>query len=119
MSIKREIKYIHKISHYLPSFTEVKDGVYRFRCVFCGDSKIKKWKKRGHLYQKSNNFNYKCFNCGHSTSLGKLIEHLDPDLYRKYLLERYKDGDSGRGATKTPDFVFEKPDFKKRNQSTK
>ena len=119
MSLNREIKYINQISHYLPLFTEVKKGVYRFRCVFCGDSKTKKWKKRGHLYQRGNDFNYKCHNCGHSTSLGKLIEYLSPEIHRKYLLERYKDGDSGRGGSKTPEFVFEKPEFKKRDQSTK
>jgi len=43
-------KYIEKLSPSLPNFRKVKDGVYRFRCIFCSLSETnpKKWK--GYLY---------------------------------------------------------------------
>ena len=38
-STEKNEEYIHKLAASLPKFEKVKDGVYKFRCVFCGDSK--------------------------------------------------------------------------------
>jgi len=60
-------KYIEKLSPSLPNFRKVKDGVYRFDCVFCENSKTnnKKWSRRtnvslGYLYLKGYTYNYCC-----------------------------------------------------------
>ena len=55
------------------------------------------------------------------TSLSKLIEHVDSNVHKEYVLERYKEGltSNGRGdktpgaGIKTPDFKFKKPVFRK------
>ena len=55
------------------------------------------------------------------THLSKLIEHVDSNLHKEYVLERYKEGltSNGRGdktpgaGIKTPKFDFKKPVFKK------
>ena len=38
-STEKNEEYIQKLAPFLPNFEKVKDGVYKFRCVFCGDSK--------------------------------------------------------------------------------
>jgi hypothetical protein len=39
---------------------------------------------------------------------------MDTVLYDQYVMERYKNGLTGKGSqTKTPEFKFEKPDFSK------
>ena len=36
---------------------------------------------------------YGCHNCGLSTTFGKLLERLDSDMYKRYILERYSNGE--------------------------
>ena len=68
-------KYIEKLSTHLPNFRKVKDGVYRFDCVFCVNSKTnnKKWSRRtdvslGYLYLKGYTYNYCCHIWGTSNN---------------------------------------------------
>ena len=78
-------KYIEKLC--LPNIRKVKDGVYRFRCVFCSLSETnpKKWK--GYLYLKGNSYNYCCHRCNHRSSLKVVMKELNPDLFQKYQSE--------------------------------
>ena len=49
-STERNEEYIQKLAASLPKFEKVKDGVYKFRCVFCGDSKKNPNKRSGYFY---------------------------------------------------------------------
>ena len=84
-------KYIEKLSSSLPNFRKVKDGVYRFRCVYCSldETNPKKWK--GYLYLKSHSYNYFCHRCKHRSSLKVVMKELNPNLFRKYQLETSQD----------------------------
>ena len=82
-------KYIEKLC--LPNIKKVKDGVYRFRCIYCSldETTPKKWK--GYLYLKGNSFNYFCHRCNHRSSLKVVMKELNPNLFRKYQLETSQD----------------------------
>ena len=82
-------KYIEKLC--LPNIKKVRDGVYRFRCVFCSLSETnpKKWK--GYLYLKGNSYNYCCHRCNHRSSLKVVMKELNPDLFQKYESETSQD----------------------------
>ena len=91
-------KYIEKLSTHLPNFRKVKDGVYRFDCVFCVNSKTnnKKWSRRtdvslGYLYLKGYTYNYCCHICKHRSSLKVVMKELNPDLFQKYESETSQD----------------------------
>ena len=105
-------KFIGLISPRLEKFKRVKSNLYNFRCPICGDSKKNKTKTRGYLYTMKANVNYKCHNCGASMSLGNFIKKIDTTLYKKYSLEKFKDGFTGRNfVTEEPEFKFEAPKF--------
>lgn len=102
------------ISSRLDKFVKKKPGLYNFRCPYCGDSQKNKSKTRGYLYQYKNDYNYKCHNCSMSMSLGNFIKDLDGSLYNEYVLERYKNGLTGKGSnTPNPKFDFKPPEFNK------
>ena len=67
-----------------------------------------------YIYAKKQDLFVKCHNCGYGASLGNFIKQLDPHLHGQYVLERYSQGQTGRGKTKEPEFHFEKPKFKPR-----
>ena len=75
-------KYIEKLC--LPNIRKVRDGVYRFRCIYCslGETNPKKWK--GYLYLKGHSYNYCCHICKHRSSLKGIMKELNPDLFQKY-----------------------------------
>ena len=109
-----DAKYIGLVSARLQKFKRIKDNLYTFRCPYCGDSKKNKNKTRGYLYQVKTDFNFKCHNCGESRSFTYFLKDRDRQLYDQYVLERYKEGITGKG-TVTPDPVYTgtKPVFKK------
>lgn len=108
-------KYILLASSRLQKFTRKKAGLYNFRCNYCGDSERQKSKARGYLYQIKNDYNYKCHNCGTSRTLTNFLKDIDIGLYDQYVMERYKNGITGKKTnTPEPEFKFEKPSFKKK-----
>ena len=36
---------------------------------------------------------YRCHNCGLSTTFGKLLERIDSDTYKRYVMARYRNGE--------------------------
>jgi len=115
MSLSVDSKYIGIISHRLRNFKRKNDYVWNFSCPICGDSKKNTSKARGYVYKKGNNLFYSCKNCGLGTSLGKLLEQVDGSLYKEYILERYKSGESNTSnfssqTFNVPTFRFEKVD---------
>ena len=51
-STEKNEEYIQKLAPSLPKFEKVKYGVYKFRCVFCGDSKKNPNKRSGFFSHK-------------------------------------------------------------------
>ena len=98
------------LSPRLDKFKKVRDNLFNFRCPYCGDSQKSRSKARGYFYRKKNDYFYRCHNCGKGTTFGKLLEYLDVQMYKEYIMERYK-GDAPK--TEQPEFKFEAPKFKK------
>ena len=110
----RDSKYINLISPRLTLFTRKKADLFNFRCPYCGDSQKRKNKARGYLFKIKNNFTYKCHNCGVGRSLANFIKDQDSSLYDQYIMEKFKEGTSGKGTTTpTPKFNFSPPKFSK------
>jgi len=113
MSLIIDQKYVGMISHRLRNFKRKQDYVWNFSCPLCGDSKKNVLKARGYVYKKGNNLFYSCKNCGAGTSVGKLLEQVDGSLYKEYILERYKAGESGTSNYTKPTFNVPSPRFDK------
>ena len=108
-------KYIGLVSSRLQKFKRVKADLYNFRCPICGDSQKHKNKARGYLYPLKADMNYKCHNCGASSTFSNFLKTLDTVLYKQYLLEKFKERNTGKGSIyEEPKFDFKKPVFKKR-----
>ena len=120
-------EYIQKLAPSLPKFEKVKDGVYKFRCVFCGDSKKNPNKRSGYFYLINNSQNYRCFKCNHRSSLKTVLRELKPELYMEYMQgeisnrERFRDINNYRWMMKIhkqlkPPKSFSIEDLKKNSQ---
>src|SRR5210317_1040785 len=94
MSTWIDHKYINLLSSQLERFTRKSNKLFNFRCPFCGDSQKNKWKARGYVYDIKGNLNFKCHNCSHSTSLGGLLQHIDPFLFKQFKIEKFTEGHS-------------------------
>ena len=109
-------EYIGLVSFRLSHFAKKRKHVWNFRCPYCGDSQKHKNKARGYFYSIKNNTNYKCHNCGASLSFANFLKQLDPTLYKKFVMEKFKGGFAGRkgaSAIAAPKEVteFESPTF--------
>lgn len=111
MSIWIDQKYIGTISIRLDKFSRKGDYIYNFRCPICGDSQTNRNKARGYIFARKGGMFYKCHNCSVSLSLGNLIKHVDPALYKEYCLDRYKEGETGKKPHKDHGFVFKPVTF--------
>jgi len=68
------------------------------------------------LFKIKNNFTYKCHNCGVGRSLANFLKDQDQHLYEQYIMEKFKEGSTGKGtATPSPKFDFKEPKFVKRD----
>lgn len=115
-----DVKYINLISPQLLKFSRKKDSLYNFRCPYCGDSKKRKDKTRGYLFKIKNDFVFKCHNCGVGRTFTNFLKDNCPHLHDQYVLERYKEGLTGKGTqTKNPDFNFKTPVFVKTKRDVK
>jgi len=110
-------KYIGLVSARLEKFAKRKENLYTFRCPYCGDSKRNKNRTRGYFYQRKSDYNFKCHNCGVSKSFAYFLKDIDQSLYDQYVLERYKEGLTGRSTnTPEPKFEFKQPVFVKKTK---
>ena len=109
-------KYLGLISPRLEKFKKVRAGVYNFRCPYCGDSQRHKNKARGYIYKNKADYNFKCHNCGMTRSFTYFLKDRDQPLYDEYIMERYKEGLTGKGTvTPEPKFTFPQPKFRKKD----
>lgn len=102
MTLYIDRKYISLLSPKLERFTQKSENLWNFRCPYCGDSQKNKLKSRGYIYRKKSNLFYMCHNCGVSISVGNFIKYMDGNLYKEYVLEKFKN-DNGDNTPK-PDF---------------
>ena len=110
-----DTKYIGLVSSRLPKFKKVKADLYNFRCPLCGDSQKQKNKARGYIYAKKADANYKCHNCGASTTFSNFLKTLDSTLYKQYIFEKFQTRNTGKGSIfEEPKFEFKKPVFRKK-----
>lgn len=111
MSLFLDQKYLSLISNRLPFFKRKADFLYNCRCVLCGDSLKKKSKARGYFFNYKSQLNYKCHNCGASSTFGSFLKNFDIGLYQEYNLEKFKEGrlNTSNSISK---MVFEEPKFK-------
>ena len=105
------------LSGRLDKFTRKKEDLYNFRCPYCGDSQKRKNKARGYFFRIKADMVFKCHNCGVGRTLPNFLKDNAPDLYDEYLMERYKNGTTGKGSfVPKPKMNFEKPKFKKKGE---
>lgn len=100
MSVYIERKYLGLVQYRLDHFKQKKVDLYNFRCPYCLDSKKNKNKARGYVYARANQYFYRCHNCGASTTFAHFLKDLDPQAYKEYVLETYREGATKRA---TPD----------------
>ena len=109
-------KYIGLVSSRLQKFKRVKPNLFNFRCPICGDSQKHKNKARGYFYQVKTNTNFKCHNCGASSSFNNFLKQIDSTLHKQYTMEKFKEGFAGgrNFVVDEPKLEFKKPIFKKK-----
>ena len=107
-----DVKYIQLVSPQLQKFAKKKDSLYNFRCPYCGDSKKHQNKARGYIFKVKNDYVFKCHNCGVGRTLTNFLKDNSLNLYNQYVLERYREGLTGKGSqTPNPKFNFKEPKF--------
>jgi len=85
-------KYLLLLSSRLPLFQRKDKNIFNHRCTFCGDSQKNPTKRRGYHFEHKGILMYKCWNCGKACSTAHFIRELDPELYKEYCLEVFKEG---------------------------
>lgn len=107
-------KYINLISPQLVKFAKKKEDLYTFRCPYCGDSVKNRNKTRGYFYRKRTDYFFKCHNCGVGRTFTNFLKDNDTLLHDDYIMERYKEGLTGRGSnTPEPKINIPSPKFDK------
>lgn len=91
-------KYILLLSPYLSEFKDQGNRTWRFRCPFCGDSKVSDTKARGYFFLVGDDPLFKCHNCGMATNLLGVIREVVPSLAKDYAFEKF----SNNGKTTKP-----------------
>lgn len=89
-----QTKYINLMSNQFSVFKRKNEKLYNIRCPECGDSQKNKFKARGYFYLTSDRWNYKCHNCGYGVSLQNFMKKFTPELYKEYLLDVVREGDT-------------------------
>ena len=116
-STEKNGEYIQKLAPFLPKFEKVKDGVYKFRCPFCRDSRKNTNKRSGYFYLINNSQNYRCFKCNHRSSLKNVLRELKPELYMEYMQgkisnrDRFGDVNNQRRMDKIHKYVSDLTSF--------
>ena len=109
-----DVIYANLVSSRLEKFKQVRSGVYTFRCPYCGDSEKYRNKTRGYFFAKKSGLVFKCHNCGVGRSFANFLKDNANDLHDEYVMERYKQGLTGKGRNVAdPKFDFKKPNFVK------
>jgi len=112
MSIFVDVQFLTEISYRFDSFARKGTYLFNCRCPFCGDSKHSKSKARGYFFAAKDHLNFKCHNCGKSTTFASVLKSLDGDAYRRYRKEHFLE-QQPRQASKKKEPTFVKSAKKK------
>ena len=96
-----DTKYLNLLSSQLEQFKRKNDTLWNFRCPYCGDSQSNKNKARGYVFQVEGNWIFKCHNCGHGASLPNLIKHINPQLHKEFVFEKFAGNKPKENSAKT------------------
>lgn len=117
MSLSIDIQFVSRLSPYLKFFKHKGGYKWNCRCPLCGDSKLNKVKARGWFIRgkkdTSDMLLYSCFNCGASTTLGKIIQHLSVELYNEYRFSLYRENEPEEEIVKEVNFDIFKTSSRK------
>lgn len=113
MSLSTDLKYFLLLTPRFEKYQRKSDYLFNVRCPICGDSQKNKNKMRGYVYRKNNDLLYKCHNCGAGMGIGNLIKHLDSNIHREYIMERYKSGEVVSSNNRSQLFDIPAPRFGK------
>lgn len=112
MALYVDLKYVNLLSCHFEQFSRKGPQLFNVRCPLCGDSQRNKSKRRGYIYASQTRMLYSCHNCQVTWPLSALIKHLNPRLYKDYLMETFKESNPGarrmHKLLETPGF-FDKP----------
>ena len=87
-----DVQYVQLLGPRLRNFKKKGDYLWNFSCCICGDSPTNPRKARGYIYRTKTDLFYRCHNCGAGTNLGNIIKHVDGNLYKQYVVDRYREG---------------------------
>jgi hypothetical protein len=106
MSIVVDVQFLNEISYRFEKFARKGNYLFNCRCPFCGDSQRSTIKARGYFFPAKDHLNFKCHNCGKSTTFANVLKTLDGATYRRYIKERFTDTSKPqRSERKEPTFV--------------
>jgi len=86
-----DTKYVSMLSNRLERFSRKDGNMFNFRCPVCGDSQKNKRKARGYIYPNKGNLVFHCHNCSVTWGMKKFIKYVDPELYKEYVTELFKE----------------------------
>lgn len=114
MSLLLDQQYAGMLAPYVRNFHKKGTNKYNFSCPFCGDSKEIKSRARGFLLPAGEHLTYYCHNCNiPKQSLQTVLKHVDNNLYRQYLVDKFKE--QGKGPPeKSPLTTFKRPEYARR-----
>lgn len=93
-----DIEYVHLLLPFLVSARKTPSSI-RFQCPYCQvGTKIPAGKCKGYLYEKNNDWNFKCHKCSTGKSLGNFLKDHFPEHYFVYVIKRDRAGLTGWGT---------------------
>lgn len=84
-----DYSFILRLGSRLELFSEVRRGLFRSRCPFCGDSKKRKSLSRLYIFETPESARAYCHNCGFSGNIAFLIKSIDSEMFKEYRLEKF------------------------------
>ena len=101
-----DLKYISLISNRLRNYLYKGNGRSSFT-HHC--ERVDSNKRRAYFLPFKGSILLKCHHCGVSTSLGKFIREVDPQMYSEYRLEVFRESLSGASELKVPENINKPP----------
>ena len=104
-----DIKYINLSCSILKNFHKKGEYLWNFSCPLCLDSHKNSRKARGYIFEENGRFIYYCHNCGLALSIKNFLKQVNPDLYKSFCFETFKETYSN--SLKTETLISHKPKF--------
>jgi len=104
-----DVKYAALVGSRIKNFKQKGQYLWQYTCPHCSDWTSEKPKARAYIYRKKTDLFTKCHHCGHGSNVGNLVKHFDDQLYKEYVLERYKNNVSKFSDHKDVSVVLPKP----------